>query len=193
MENSARMDIRPKEGEREEEKMEEAGEEGREENVLPEGFTKVPVANRLSEETTKVATTDGGSSELKTVDVYVLLLGDDCRDFKQYVEIVITAKECLSKTGYNVVGAFMSVKVLDLAKPSENMSSDLEYIKMLEACKNLSPELAGWVKIAPASIVARDSSEFTDKLHKMLRTVTNMTNALCFRLLDFDARMQIPD
>ena len=86
MENPARMDIRPKEGEREEEKMEEAEEEGRGENVLPEGSTKVLVENRLSEKTTKAATTDEGSSELKTVDVYVLLLGNDSRDFKQYVD-----------------------------------------------------------------------------------------------------------
>ena len=91
MESPAIMDIRPGEGEREEEKVEEDGEEGGDENVLPEGLTKVPVVSRRSEETTKAATTDEGSSELKTIDVYVLLLGDDCRAFEQYVEIVMVA------------------------------------------------------------------------------------------------------
>ena len=184
MEISARMDIRPKEGEQEKEKTGDA-EEGQDENVLSEGSTKLPVAIQFGEKTTKAATTDEGSSELKTVDVYVLLLGNDSRDFKQYVEIVMTTKECLSKTGYNVVGAFMSVKVFEMARPSDTMSSDLEYIKILEACKNPSPEIARLVKIAPASIVARNSSEFAKKMHGMLAEVTDMATALCFRVLDF--------
>ena len=84
----------------------------------------------------------------------------------------------------------MTIKVTELPKPS-NMCSNSEYTKMSEACKNLRTELANWIKIAPASVMASNSREFAEIMHKKLTEISY--GGACFRLLDFVPDMKVVD
>ena len=83
-------------------------ERGSDVGILLEGSKDTTTPINIVVEFTKIAANSERPSEPRTVDVYILLLGHDCQDFTQYVEIVMFAKEYLGKMGYNVVGAFMS-------------------------------------------------------------------------------------
>ena len=80
-----------------------------------------------------------------TTEAYVLLLGSKSDDFTKYVEQVMSAEKCLSKMGHNVVGAFISARVLEKQPQSSSTAPNQEYLGMLEAHKQLSSEAAEWV------------------------------------------------
>ena len=140
--------------------------------VQQKEIAKPRTVSNIAKKATNNVNEDTESSEPKTTGVCVLLLGNNCREFEQYVEIVMSAKNHLSKTGYNVVGAFMTVKATELPKPSNNTHSNSEYTKMSEACKNLRTELADWIKIAPASVMASNSREFAEIMHTKLTEIS---------------------
>ena len=153
----------------------------------------LPRANLNIDESQDSATRGKNLNEPMITEVYVLLLGNDSQDFTKYVEKVMSAEKCLSKTGHNVVGAFISARALETVKPSKSVTPNPEYIRMLEAHKKLSPEIAGWVHLAPANVTARNDIEFAKLMHEEISSASKTTETKCFRLLDFCAELPVTE
>ena len=59
-------------------------------------------------------------------------MGKEGQSYAEFVEKVMTAKECLMRLGYTVVGAFTSTQVTTKSNPKNGMSSVYKYAEMLK-------------------------------------------------------------
>ena len=77
---------------------------------------------------------------------YILFLGKEGQSYAECVEKVVTAKKCLIRLGYTVVGAFTSTQVTTKSNPKNGMSSVDKYTEMLKDSEHHDRR---WIRMAP--------------------------------------------